>query len=274
MGALLGSLTAIAIGVSDMFGRRVTAASSPVTASAVMQLFAAVVSLLAITFVASEFRADDLALGAVSGLGMGCGLACYFGGLQRSSSAVVAPVVATLSAVIPYLYTLVRGTNPTVLALVGALVAMGGLVLVTTGGASPERVRVGMAWGAASGLAYGTGLTVVIETSAESGVWPSVGQRVGAFVLMVVLAGALRVPRVPPAGLRVFAALAGLFAAVTSLAFIAGVQIDAQPTVVTSGLFPIASVTGGWLVYGDEVSGRQVLGIGVALAGLTAVVLG
>ena len=60
----------------------------------------------------------------------------------------------------------------------------------------------------------------------------------------------------------------------TSLAYIGGVQIDAQPTVVTSGLFPIASVTGGWLVYGDEVSAAQVLGIGVALAGVTAIVVG
>ncbi len=117
MGALLGSLTALAIGVSDMFGRRVTASSSPVTASGVMQLCAALVSLLAITFVASEFRIDDVGLGAASGVGMGLGLTCYFGGLQRSSSAVVAPTVATLSAVIPYLYTLVRGTTPTLLAL-------------------------------------------------------------------------------------------------------------------------------------------------------------
>ena len=117
MGALLGSLTALGIGGSDMFGRRVTAATSPVTASAVMQLFAALLSLVAITFVSSEWIWRDVWVGAVSGLGMGSGLACYFGGLQRSSSAVVAPIVATLSAVIPYLYTLVRGTSPTEVAL-------------------------------------------------------------------------------------------------------------------------------------------------------------
>lgn len=256
-----------------MFGRRVTAATSAVTASAVMQLFAALLSLLAITFVESAWLWGDVWLGAVSGLGMGSGLACYFGGLQRSSSAVVAPIVATLSVVIPYLYTLATGTSPTGLALVGALAALAGLVLVTASGSSTERVRAGVVWGLASGLSYGFALTVVIETSSDSGVWPSVSQRLVAVVLMVTLATGLGVPRVPPGGLRVAAALAGFFAGATSLTYIAGVQIDAQPAVVTAGLFPIASVAGGRFFYGDEVTPPQIAGIAVALAGVTAVVL-
>lgn len=274
MGALLGGLTALAIGVSDMFGRKVTAASSPITATAVMQLFATAMSLLAITFVASTFRTGDFALGAASGVGMGGGLACYFGGLRVSSSAVVAPVVATLSAVIPYLYTLAAGTTPSAIALIGALTALAGLVLVTTGGSSRERVRAGLAWGLASGLSYGAGLTFVIETSSASGVWPTVGQRVTAFALMIALAQLLRVPAVPPPGLRGFAAAAGLLAAATSLLYIGGVQIDPQPTVVTSSLFPIASVTGGWLIYRDDVSPTQVAGIAVGLAGVIGIIVG
>lgn len=273
MGAFLGALTSLGIGGSDMFGRRVTAATSPVTASAVMQLFAALVSLVAITFVSSQWLWGDVWLGAVSGLGMGSGLACYFGGLERSSSAVVAPVVATLSAVIPYIYTLLTGTSPDAFALVGALAALAGLLLVTASGSSRERVRAGLVWGLASGLSYGFALTVVIETSSDSGVWPSVSQRVVAVLLMLGVAGAIRVQRIPPSGLRVTAALAGFFAGVSSLAYIAGVQVDAQPAVVTAGLFPIASVAGGRIFYGDEVTATQVLGIAVALLGVTAVVL-
>lgn len=116
-------------------------------------------------------------------------------------------------------------------------------------------------------------MTVVIETSSDSGVWPSVSQRVVAVVLMVGVAGSLSLPRVPPSGLRVTAALAGFFAGISSLAYIAGVQIDAQPAVVTAGLFPIASVAGGRIFYGDEVTPLQVVGIAVALLGVTAVVL-
>lgn len=256
-----------------MFGRRVTAATSPVTATAVMQFFAALLSLLAITFVSSEWLWGDVWLGAVSGLGMGSGLACYFGGLERSSSAVVAPIVATFSAVIPYVYTLVVGSSPDAFALIGALAALVGLVLVTASGSSRERVRAGLVWGVASGLCYGFALTVVIETSSDSGVWPSVSQRLVAVVLMVAVAGSLRVPRLPPRGLRVTAALAGFFAGVSSLTYIAGVQIDARPAVVTAGLFPIASVAGGRIFYSDEVTSTQVVGIAVALAGVTAVVL-
>ena len=122
-------------------------------------------------------------------------------------------------------------------------------------------------------MSYGFALTVVIETSSDSGVWPSVSQRLVAVVLMVSVAAAMGLPRVPPSGLRGTAAMAGFFAGVSSLTYIAGVQIDAQPAVVTAGLFPIASVAGGRVFYGDEVTPVQVLGIAVALGGVTAVVL-
>lgn len=273
MGALLGSITALCIGISDMFGRRVTAASSAMTASAVMQVVAAAAALASVSFVDSTWLWDDVLLGGLSGLGMAVGLSCYFGGLQRAGSAIVAPLVATLSAVVPYVYTLVRGTSPTALAAIGAGVALIGLLLVTVGGSSADHMRTGLLWGLASGAGYGFGLTIVIETSSDSGVWPSVSQRVVAFVFMLVVATVLGAPKLPPAGVRFAGAVGGVFAGVTSLAFIYGVQVDAQPTVVTAGLFPIASVAGGWLFYDDQVSRTQAAGIAVALAGVTAIVI-
>jgi drug/metabolite transporter (DMT)-like permease len=274
MGAVFGSLTAISIGFSDILGRRVSNATSPVTAAGVMQLFAGLSALAAGLFVSSELLWGDVGRGAISGLGMAVGLSCYYRGVERSSSAVVAPLVATLSAVIPYGYTLVGGTSPTALALLGALVALAGLLLITLGGASIERVRSGVRWGLASGLGYGIGLTIVIDTSSESGIWPSVSQRVTALALLVLVAFGLGVERVPPPGLRALTAAAGAVAGLSTVFYIAGVQIDAQPAVVTASMFPAASVLGGWVFYEDEVSPTQTVGIGVVLAGVAGVVLG
>lgn len=274
MGALLGSLAAITIGFSDILGRRVSDATSPVTAAGVMQLFAGLSSLAAVAFISSELLWGDVVRGAVSGIGMGVGLSCYYGGVERSSSAVVAPLVATLSAVIPYGYTLVTGTSPTTVALVGALVSLAGLLAITLGGTVVGRVHDGLRWGLASGLGYGMGLTVVIDTSSDSGVWPSVSQRVVALALLGGVAVALGAPRSPPPGLRVLTAAAGAVAGLTTVFYIAGVQIDAQPAVVTASMFPAASVLGGWAVYGDEVTRQQVWGIGLVLAGITGVVVG
>ncbi len=239
-----------------------------------MQLFAGLSSLAAGVFVTSELLWGDIGRGAVSGLGMGVGLSCYYAGVERSSSAVVAPLVAVLSAVIPYVYTLISGTSPTAVALGGALVALLGLVLITVGGASFERVRPGVRWGLISGLGYGFGLTVVIDTSSDSGIWPSVSQRVIALVLLVAVAFAIKVERVPPVGLRAVTAVAGLVAGLTTVFYIAGVQIDAQPAVVTASMFPAASVLGGWVFFDDEVTPRQTVGIAAVLAGVAAVVVG
>lgn len=274
MGALLGSLTAMGIGIADVFGRRVTARGGPITAAAAMQAGGALTALVSVLFVSSELIWFDFGLGALSGLGMGVGLACYFGGLTRSSSAVVAPMVATLSALVPYLYTLVRGSHPSTFAVAGAALALVGLGLITVGGVSPDRVRVGLVWGLASGLGYGFGLTVVIETSSASGSWPGFGQRVVAWALMMAVATVAKTSRYPPAGVRMAAVAAGLFVGLTSIFYIAGVQIDAQTTVVTASTFPAFSVLGGWLFYQDEVAPMQVGGIVAVLVGVAGVVLG
>ncbi|MFV2039020.1 MAG: hypothetical protein ACC660_02135, partial [Acidimicrobiales bacterium] len=202
MGALFGSLSAIGIGVSDLFGRRVVAAGGVVTTAVVMQSIALLTSLATIVFIASEFRWNDVLLGGLSGVGMGIGLAFYYGGIARSSSTLISPVVATLAALIPLSYTAVTDTVPSAAALGGAAVALAGLVLVTAGNASIVGIRSGLLWGLMSGTSYGIGLTALIGTSSESGSWPAVSQRLVSFALLLVVAAAMRVPVLPPRGVR------------------------------------------------------------------------
>jgi len=76
-----------------------------------MGLVAIFTALAATLIVPSVFSWDDALIGLFSGLGLGLGLLWYFTGLTHSSSAVVAPLVATLSAVIPFLYAVVRGAS-------------------------------------------------------------------------------------------------------------------------------------------------------------------
>ena len=84
-----------------------------------------------VAFFASEFTSIDMAWGALSGLGMASGLGCYFSGLKNSSATVVSPMVATLAAVIPFCYTIVRGADVSSTAVVGATVAFVGLAHVS-----------------------------------------------------------------------------------------------------------------------------------------------
>lgn len=271
MGALFGALSALNIGLSDLFGRQVANRRGAGVAAMVIQAVAVVASAMTLFVIESRFAVRDVLIGAASGVGLGIGLGCYLAGLTRSTSTVVSPVVATLSAVIPFSYAAARGADTPPLAVAAAAVAIGGLVLVTAGGGRASNVSDGVRWALVSGLGYGIGLSVVIDASEQSGAWPAVAQRVAALGLMTGIVLRAR-GGLPIVGVRLAGALAGTFAGLSTVFYLLGVQADATPAVVTASMFPAVTVTVGRLVYGDAVGRLQVVGLGVVLVGVVGVV--
>lgn len=274
MGAVFGLLAALCIGLMDLTGRRVVHATGAITVTVSIQLIAMLTALATVSAVPSKFSAADILLGVVSGFGMGLGLAFYFGGLDRSSSAVVAPLVATLSAIVPLAFTVVRGSRPSVLAYGGSAVAILGLLLITVGGESFRKIKPGLLWGTASGMAYGIGLSVLIDTTEDSGSWPAVTQRLTSLVLMLALATAMRVPVVSPRGLRRFGLISGALAGGSTIFYLLAIRANAPAGVVTASMFPAVSVAIGWAAYGDSVRRGQIAGLVLVLAGVAGVVTG
>lgn len=274
MGLLFGLLTSLSIGGADLFGRRVSIARGPIVAGVALQ-FVAIFTALAATFVVpSVFAWNDALLGLLSGAGLGLGLVWYLAGLGRSSSAVVAPIVGTLSAVIPFLYAIVRGESPTVVAVVGAVIALVGLAVITMGGGRAHHVGTGVRWGLASGLGYGFGLSVAIDVSDAGGSWPAMTQRVSAFALVALVAVVRKLEPIPPRGLRTAAVIAGIFAGLSTVFFLLGLEADPTSTVVAASLFPAVTVVVGRFIYGDDVALRQIGGIGIVIVGVVGVALG
>ncbi|MGI9646857.1 MAG: EamA family transporter [Ilumatobacteraceae bacterium] len=274
MGLVFGLLASLCIGGSDLFGRRVVGARGPVVAGVSIQFVAIFTALAATLIVPSVFSWDDALIGLFSGLGLGLGLLWYFTGLTHSSSAVVAPLVATLSAVIPFLYAVARGASPTLVAVVGAVVALVGLGFITVGGGLSDHIAAGVRWGLASGLAYGFGLSLVVEASDASGSWPAMTQRVSAFALMMFVAVSSRRDPIPPRDLRVPAIVSGVFAGLSTVFFLLGLEVDPTAAIVAGSLFPVVTVVVGRFVYGDDVVARQVGGIGLVVLGVIGVALG
>jgi len=272
MGAFWGSLAAIGIGVSELFGRRVVNVAGPLSAALLMQIVAIATSLVSVLFFASELGTVDMAWGALSGLGMASGLGCYFGGLSGSSSTVVSPTTATLSAIIPFIYTIVRGADLTLIAILGAAIAFVGLAIIAAGSGDATGLRHGLIWGTLSGLSYGFGISVLVEVSDDAGVWPAVSQRVVAAIVLGIAAVVLKSNLMPPRGQRVNGLAAGVFGGLSSVFALIGLAIDAPPTVLTTSMFPVVSVIIGFLYFGDSVARRQVIGIALVLGGVAGVV--
>ncbi len=274
MGALFGIVGALGIGLSDLFGRRIMLASSALTAAVVLQLSGGLLAAASMLVLPSEWLPVDAALGVVSGVGMGIGLGCYYTGLARSASTIVAPLVATLAAVLPFGYVLVSTGEGSVLGSVAAAVAVAGLALVSSGADAVSNLSAGVRWGVASGGGYGVAIAVLTEVSADSGAWPVVTQRASAFVLLGLVGVIGGHTIVPPPDARGSAVLAGFFIALSSIALLIGVRFDAGATVITLSMFPAFSVAIGRLFFDDPIAPRQVVGIVVVLAGIAGVVAG
>ncbi len=274
MGALFGIVGALGIGLSDLFGRRIMLASSALTAAVILQLSGGLLAAATMAVLPSEWIVADAALGVVSGIGMGVGLGCYYTGLGRSASTIVAPLVATLAAILPFGYVLVSTGEGSILGSVAAAIAVAGLALVSSGADEISNVSAGVRWGVASGIGYGVAIAVLTEVSAESGGWPVVTQRASAFALLGLVGVAGRQAIVPPVGVRGSAGLAGFFIALSSIALLIGVRFDAGATVITLSMFPAFSVAIGRLFFDDPIAPRQVIGIVIVLAGIAGVVAG
>lgn len=274
MGALLGSMAAVCIGLSDLHARRVVAAAGAIATALAISVVAIGASLVAVAALDSTPVGDDLALGAASGLLLGVGLVAYYGGLDRSSATVVSPVVAAVSAVIPFVYAVIDGADPSTGAWVGALVAIVGIVIISVAGGSARHVWVGLAWGLVSGVLYGVGFAMVIETSPDAGAWPATTQRIGASVLLVGVVTGRRNTLLPPVGVRTAAVLGGVFAGVSTVLYVIGLQTDPTAAVITTSMYPAASVAVGHLYFADALTRTQVLGLVLALAGIVGLVTG
>jgi len=260
--------------MSDLFGRRIVHVSGPVTAAFGMQIIGLITALVSVILFASEWSNVDMALGALSGFGFASGLSCYFGGLKRSSSTVVAPTVATLAAVIPFIYTIARGSEISTFAVLGAGIAFVGLGIIAAGTGDAVGLRSGLLWGLMSGCSYGFGVSVMVDVSDAAGVWPAVSQRAVAAVALGAVAIATRVELLPRVGQRLTGVAAGAFAGLSSVFALIGLTVDAPSTVVTQSMFPVASVVVGFAFFGDAVARRQVVGIALVLLGVGAVVVG
>ncbi|WP_420440171.1 EamA family transporter [Candidatus Poriferisodalis sp.] len=272
MGALFGLLTSMSIGTSDLFGRRVVMRCHVLSAMVIFQGSAAVIALAIVPLVPGSFESADFARGLVSGLGLGTGLACYYTSLDRAGSAVAAPIVATLSAIIPFAYTTLRGHDPPLLAIIGAMAAFGGLGLVTAGGTRGAHIWEGTAWATLSGIAYGVGLGVLVDLSESSGAWPGFGQRLTSVAAMAALVAIRRLPALPPPEVMGYALLTGVASAGATIFYIVGIWFDAPATVVGASMFPVMSILVGRAAYNDTINTRQYIGIAAAVAGVTAVV--
>jgi drug/metabolite transporter (DMT)-like permease len=272
---VLGALASVFIGFSDFLGRYGTRRSNAVTATSGAMLGGAVSALVALALIPSVFAGRDLVLGVSSGLLVGVALALLYEAMATSSAAVAGPLVALGAALIPLAWDVTRGNRPSGLALVGVVVAISSLLLVMYSPALKGTLRRGVGLSLMASVLFGISFALVGEAGSDSGVWAPAAQRVTALMVMLALATARGVPRLPPRPLIGPMLISGTCGSLAIVAFALGAQQGSLATVaVSASMFPAVSATLAAAFDEDTLRWWQMIGILGVVGGISFMALG
>lgn len=287
---LLGLAVAVALGAADFLGgfsaRRSTTGSVVVTS----QLISLTVAAVAVAASGDPLApSSDLLLGGCAGGAMLMGVAALYRGLAIGRMSVVASVSAVGSSIIPVAWGLTHGERPGGVALVGAAVAVGAVVLVARpaavdaeraptepGAIAPRSFRAEVGHGLVAAVGFGVATTLYSNVSNDAGTWPALMAVLVAVPISLLAVGlVMRGPLLPHREDRWFVigtgALQGVGNVLILVALEHGLTSVVAPVIAT---YPAVTVLLARFVAGERLGRLRLLGLGLTLAGITALAAG
>ncbi len=234
-----------------------------------------VVTVVLLLAVPSSANGAALALGAVSGALMALALSAMWHSMAVSSAAIASPVVAASTALGPLAYGLGAGERPSAVAAAGIAVTIAGLLAAVIVPDLRGDVGRGVAFALLAGVSFATATVLLSETSADSGMWPAVTQRMAALACMLAVTRIRRIPQMLPPSLRLAGFAGGVAGGAGMGAFIAGLQRGPLSEVaVAASLYPVVTIALAVLFDDDTLRWWQAAGIATALTGTTMIAVG
>jgi drug/metabolite transporter (DMT)-like permease len=273
MTVLLGLASAVGFGIADFLGGYAAKRSPAVAVVAASQAWGLAVALVAVPLLgAAHMAGRDVALAACAGLLGAAGLLALYRGLALGRMGVVAPTSAVLVAVLPIAWGLAQGERPGPWASAGIVLALLAVVLVTRqpGGPGTDRqVLTSVARGAAAGVAFGTVFVLFAETGGRSEYGPILVTRVVSVAGLALGVLVARGPVWQRTARDATVAATGALDLAGNILFLAAVRegLTSLAAAVAS-LYPGVTVLLARGFLGESTSRVQVVGLGLALAGL------
>jgi drug/metabolite transporter (DMT)-like permease len=276
----LGS--ALLYGAGDFTGGLATRRAGVLPVVVVSQSSGLVLLLLFLPFLPQASPSGaDLLWSVSAALTGGAGVALLYRALAVGRMAVVAPTTAVCAVAIPVLVAVLLGERPGLPAAAGILLGVGSIVLVSqqtaegAGGHAPAgRLPPGIALALVSGVAIGLFFLSLARTSPQAGMWPILVSRAVSVTLFGAAAAAgrrsLRLP-----GVLLLALVCGVVDMSANALYLLAARSGPLSVVVTlSSLYPASTVLLARVVLGERLNGRQITGVGCALAAIVLIVSG
>lgn len=270
MAVLLALAAALTYGTADFCGGMATKKAVSSWPVVVLSQFVGIgVVLSVLPFVhGSGPNLHDLLWGAGGGLFGGVALLAFYRALAVGTMSIVAPVTATLSAVVPVVAGLAFfGERPGTSAIVGIGAALAAVALfgVPAPGVAISNRDASLLLSAVAGVGFGLFFVALDRASGHSGVWPLIGARMTSTVVLAVtaLAGGHRLVITGTA--RSLALIAGIFDSSANVLFLVATHRGLLTTVsVLTSLYPASTILLAYIVLKERLRPAHVVALGVA----------
>ena len=277
MAAILLALGAsLSYGFGDFLGGLASRSTHVLKVLALSQPFGAALVVVWVIFADDPFLGAGATLAAIgAGLGGVAGLAALYRGMAIGAMGVVAPI-SSMAAAIPFTVGIARGERPSALQFVGAVVALGGLGLVSrTKEELKGRIAAGVGLALLAAVGFGFYFVLLDVAADDSASWAVLVARVSSSSLAVgaaLLAGvSFGLPRrllLPVLGVGLCDVGANvLFAVATTRGLVSVVS-------VLTSLYPAVTVILAAVLLRERVSGIQLVGAAAVLAGAALLTVG
>ena len=284
MAVILGLAAALTYGAADFLGALATKSTKVFTVVFLSQVLGS--GLLVVTlpfFLDTPLSQSALAWGALAGVAGAVGVALFYQGLSIGRMGAVAPITGVEAAAVPVIFGLIEGERPSVLALAGVFVALGAVALVSsspetypeTRAPRSERLPPGVGLALAAGLAFGAFFILLDSAGDDSGLWPLVGARISSIATIAICLLATKGFERPARTALPAIAGAGILDVAANLFFLLATRQGLLSIVaVLTSMYPATTVVLARFVLNERFHRTQLVGLGLAALGVTAMTLG
>jgi drug/metabolite transporter (DMT)-like permease len=280
--ALLALAASVIWGGGDFVGGLISRRVSVVAVGVVQHAAGLATMVLVAAAFGAELSGRAFVLGALAGVFSAAGILSYYRALAIGTMSIVSPLAAC-GAVVTVAVALAEGERPSELSLAGAVVALAGAVLASfhehgRGGASRRAVVLAVA----TAFMFGVQLYFLGRASDEGGpVSAILGARTVSAALLALLVIGLwgtvvgdRRPLAFPPALVAGIVLTGILVAVANALYgLAAQRGLISIASVLASLYPVTTVLLAYVALHERLNRIQLVGVVVALFGVTVTVL-
>lgn len=207
----------------------------------------------------------DLFWGGLAGLAGAIGLISFYSALSIGRMGIAAPVSAILTASLPVLFSVFTQGLPTLLQLVGFILAIIAIGLISR----PERAKgrpEGLGLALLAGCGFGCFFILISRVNPTATFWPLAMARFTSVLFLLIMVRLRRQPIMPKMAVAPYILLAGVLDAIGNAFFVLATHAGRLDiAAVLSSLYPAATVILAALVLRERVNRIQAIGILIAL---------